>query len=126
MIMVLMMVPSVLTLVPSYMLYRELGLYNNLMALILPIWTGGCVFAVFLLVTMFRGLPNELFEAASIDGANTMQKYFFLALPLSLPILGTITILQFSNIWNDFIWPQLILESDHYTISAGLKLVFER
>lgn len=126
MIMVLMMVPSVLTLVPSYMLYRELGLYNNLMALILPIWTGGCVFAVFLLVTMFRGLPNELFEAASIDGANTMQKYFFLALPLSLPILGTITIMQISNIWNDFIWPQLILESDHYTISAGLKLVFER
>ena len=110
MIMVLMMVPSVLTLVPSYMLYRELGLYNNLMALILPIWTGGCVFAVFLLVTMFRGLPNELFEAASIDGANTMQKYFFLALPLSLPILGTITIMQISNIWNDFIWPRVYLQ----------------
>ncbi len=125
MIMLLMMVPSILTLVPSYMLYRDLGFYNSMWALILPIWTGACVFAVFLLVTMFRGLPKDLFEAADLDGADTMQKYLLIALPLSLPILGTIAIMQVNNIWNDYIWPQLILESDNYTISAGLKL-FER
>lgn len=126
MILLLMMIPSVLTLVPSYLLYKSMGFYNSLWALVVPIWTGGCVFAVFLLVTMFRGLPNELFEAAEIDGAATLQKYFYIALPLSLPILGTIVIMQIVNIWNDFIWPQLILESSNYTISAGLKLVFER
>jgi ABC-type glycerol-3-phosphate transport system permease component len=124
-ILVMMMIPSVLTLVPSYLLYRNLGMRNNLFALIIPIWSGGCVYAVFLLVTMFRGLPNDMFEAAELDGASSLQKYAYIALPLSLPILGTITIMQIINVWNDFMWPQLILESDNYTIGAGLKYVFD-
>lgn len=124
-ILMMMMIPSVLTLVPSYLLYRQLGLKNNLLALVIPIWSGGCVFAVFLLVTMFRGLPDDMFEAAELDGANSLQKYVCIALPLSLPILGTITIMQIVNVWNDFMWPQLILESEKYTIGAGLKYVFD-
>ena len=59
MVLALMMVPGVLTLVPSYILYKTLGLHDNLMALILPIWTGGCIFAVFLLTTFFSGLPKD-------------------------------------------------------------------
>mgnify|MGYP002519140741 CR=1 FL=1 len=123
-ILAMMMIPSVLTIVPSYVLYRGIGLRNNFLAMIIPIWSGGCVFAVFLLVTMFKGLPNELFEAAELDGANSLEKYFMIALPLSIPILGTITIMQIVNVWNDFMWPQLIMESEKYTIGAGLKYVF--
>lgn len=59
MVLALMMVPGVLTLVPSYILYKTLGLHDNLMALILPIWTGGCIFAVFLLTTFFSGAPER-------------------------------------------------------------------
>lgn len=124
MVMALMMVPGVLTLVPSYILYKTLGLHDNLMALILPIWTGGCIFAVFLLTTFFGGLPRDLFEAAQIDGASLFRCYYAIALPLSMPILGTITIMQIVNVWNDYIWPQLVLSEEKFTVSAGLLLTF--
>lgn len=124
MVLALMMVPGVLTLVPSYILYKTLGLHDNLMALILPIWTGGCIFAVFLLTTFFAGLPKDLFEAAQIDGASVFRCYYTIALPLSIPILGTITIMQIVNVWNDYIWPQLVLSEEKFTVSAGLLLTF--
>lgn len=125
MVLALMMVPGVLTLVPSYILYKTLGLHDNLMALILPIWTGGCIFAVFLLTTFFSGLPKDLFEAAQIDGASLFRCYYAIALPLSMPILGTITIMQIVNVWNDYIWPQLVLSEEKFTVSAGLLLTFK-
>ncbi|MFQ7034653.1 MAG: carbohydrate ABC transporter permease [Candidatus Borkfalkia sp.] len=125
MVLALMMVPGVLTLVPSYILYKTLGLHDNLMALILPIWTGGCIFAVFLLTTFFSGLPKELFEAAQIDGASLFRCDYAIALPLSMPILGTITIMQIVNVWNDYIWPQLVLSEEKFTVSAGLLLTFK-
>ena len=124
-VLALMMVPGVLTLVPSYILYKTLGLHDNLMALILPIWTGGCIFAVFLLTTFFSGLPKDLFEAAQIDGASLFRCYYAIALPLSMPILGTITIMQIVNVWNDYIWPQLVLSEEKFTVSAGLLLTFK-
>ena len=124
MVLALMMVPGVLTLVPSYILYKTLGLHDNLMALILPIWTGGCIFAVFLLTTSFAGLPKDLFEAAQIDGASVFRCYYTIALPLSIPILGTITIMQIVNVWNDYIWPHLVLSEEKFTVSAGLLPTF--
>lgn len=125
MVLALMMVPGVLTLVPSYILYKTLGLHDNLMALILPIWTGGCIFSVFLLTTFFTGLPKDLFEAAQIDGASLFRCYYIIALPLSMPILGTITIMQIVSVWNDYIWPQLVLSEQKFTVSAGLLLTFK-
>lgn len=124
MIIVVMMVPGVLTLVPSFILYRTFGMYNSLFALIVPIWTGGCVFGVFLLVNMYKGIPADLFEAAQIDGAGTFKRYLYVAVPLSAPILGTIVIMSIVNIWNDLAWPMLILEPESYTITAGLELTF--
>lgn len=116
------MVPGVLTLVPVVMLYHSLGLNNTLAALILPgtFSTG----TTFLLICSFRGIPDSLFEAAEIDGANDFQKYAMFGVPLAVPIIATIAIMQFSGTWSDFSWPMLIMTRENYTIAAGLKVEF--
>ncbi len=124
MVIMLMMVPGVLTLVPAYILYKSLGLYDSLLALILPIATGGCIFGVFLLNSFFGGLPKDTFESAKIDGATEFQCYYKIALPLCIPILGTLAIIQIIGVWNDFLWPRIMLSEEKYTISAGLLLTF--
>lgn len=116
------MVPGVLTLVPTTMLYHTLGLYDNLLALILP--GTFSTFTAFLLINYFRGIPASVFEAAEIDGAGDLQKYIFIAVPLALPMIATLAIMQVSGTWNDFGWPMLIMTRDNYTIAAGLKVGF--
>ena len=120
----LMMVPSVMTLIPAYLLYRSIGLYDNLWSLILPMWTSACVNAVFLLVIFTAGLPNELFEAAQLDGAGVFFAFIKIALPLAMPILGTLAIMQIVSVWNDYMWPRIILTEERFTISAGLLITF--
>lgn len=121
-ILALNMVPGVLTLVPTVMLYHSLGLNDTLLALILPpaFSTG----TTFLLICSFRGLPESTFEAAQIDGANDFQKYLLIGLPLAVPIIATIAIMQVSGTWGDFAWPMLIMTRANYTIAAGLKTEF--
>ena len=116
------MMPGVLTLVPTVMLYHTLGMNNTLWALILP----GCFSTgtTFLLICSFRGLPDSTFEAAEIDGANDFQKYLLVGVPLAVPIIATIAIMQFSGTWSDFAWPMLIMTKENYTIAAGLKVEF--
>ena len=124
-ILALMMVPGILTLVPSFILYKSFRLNNNLLALILPIATGGCVFGVFLLTSFFVGLPKDFFESARIDGAGDFLCYWAIALPLCMPIIGTLLIMQFVGVWNDYLWPMIIMtEHEKFTISAGLVLSF--
>lgn len=118
----LMMIPSVLTLVPSFVLYKDLVGLDNYAILILPQIVGP-VFAVFLLKSSFEGLPSSVFEAARIDGASELSVYLRICLPLSKPILGTLTIMQICGAWSDYQWPLLTLKSDQfYTISLGLVL----
>lgn len=122
-VLMLMMMPSIITLIPSFLEYKAFGLYDKFMALILPIYTNGSLMSVFLFVTFFRGLPDEIFEAVDIDGGGTFAKYFLVALPLSMPILGTCTIIQIVAIWNDYLWQQVVM-SEPYTLAAGLISVF--
>lgn len=126
MVLALTMMPGILSMTPQFLLYKEtLNLYNNIFALILPMWTGGCVFGVFLLSGFYGGMPNEFFEAAALDGANELQRYWLIAVPMSLPIIATMVIMQITSVWNDLLWPQLILLKDNYTIAAGLAFEFE-
>ncbi len=120
------MLPGVLSLTPQLLLYKGFGLRNNLFALILPMWTGGCVWAVFLLSGFYKGLPNDYFEAASLDGATAFQQFILIGLPLSTPIIATLVIMQITSVWNDYMWPKLIMEQSKYTLAAGLAFVFER
>jgi multiple sugar transport system permease protein len=106
------MVPGALSLVPAFVLYKNLGLFNTYWALIVPYAVGGSVFGVFLLRTFFATLPEELFEAARIDGAGMLGQFWRICIPLSYPIIGTLAILQIVYTWNDFIWPSVVVEDD--------------
>jgi ABC-type glycerol-3-phosphate transport system permease component len=89
-ILALLMIPGVLTLIPSFVLVRQLGLLDTPWALILPWTAGGQVFGIMLCRSYFATIPNELFEAGRIDGASELSLYSHIALPLSWPILITL------------------------------------
>lgn len=117
----LMMIPGVLTLVPSYMLYQNIIGLNNYAILILPIIVGGPIFGVFLLRAFYEGLPESVFESARMDGATEFTVFTKICVPMSIPIMGTLAIMQVIGVWNDYMWPIITIRSDELlTISAGL------
>lgn len=121
----LMMIPGILSLVPGFMIYKHLGLLNSYWVLIIPIVVGAPVFGIFLLRAFFEGIPEEVFEAARIDGAGEFLVYKSICLPLSIPIMGTLAIMQIVGVWNDFVWPRITIQDDKLmTISAGLLMRF--
>ena len=126
MVLGLMMVPAIMTLVPSFMLYKDMVGTDTYWILILPIITGGSVFGVFLLRGFFEGINESIFEAARIDGAGDMVCYFQICLPLSMPVLLTLAIMQLSGAWNDYIWPMIAIPTDasKLTIAAAIKKEF--
>jgi ABC-type glycerol-3-phosphate transport system permease component len=117
----LLMVPQVLTLVPSFVWMKELRLLNTWGALIFPYITGGQVLAIFILRTFFASTPEALYESMRLDGANMVQEYYYLALPLSRSILGVIAIVNMLNTWNDYVWPLVVISTDRLrTLTVGL------
>lgn len=127
MVIALLMMPGVLTLIPTIQLYKDFGLLNNRFSLILPLWTTGPIFGVFLLTSFFKGIPKDIFESAKLDGATDLHCFVKIALPLCMPIMGTLTIMTLVNIWNDYLWPMTVLENVEYmTISAGLVLTYTK
>lgn len=120
----LLMVPSIASLIPLFILIRDLGLVNTRLALILPYIAGGIVFATFLMRTFFQQVPNELFEAAQIDGASGIQSYWRIMLPLSGPIIGTVMLITLINVWNDYFWPLVTITDDNLrTVTTGLAFL---
>ncbi|XID92992.1 carbohydrate ABC transporter permease [Paenibacillaceae bacterium WGS1546] len=123
MMLALMMIPGIMTLIPSYVLYTEMGLTNTPWAIIVACAAGGQIFGTFLCRSFMGGLPGELFEAARIDGAKEWTVFARIVLPLSLPILATILIMQSVGVYNDYIWPLLtIRDSSIQVISVGLTV----
>lgn len=116
-----MMIPGILTLVPSFLLVKKLGLLNSYWVLILPYIAGGQVFAIFLFKSFFDGLPGELFESARMDGASHLRQYCSLVIPLSKQVLAVVLVTNVLGTWNNFLWP-LVTNSDskYQTVSAGL------
>lgn len=120
-ILALLMVPGVLTLIPAFVLVRDLGLLNTPWALILPWTAGGQIFGILLCRSFFATLPQELFDAAKVDGASDFEQYRRIALPLSWPILVTLSIMHLVSTYNDFIWPLLtISDQDIQVVTVGL------
>lgn len=125
MVIALMMIPGILTVVPTYMMYKSMGLLNSYWVLILPIIFGGSVFGMFLLRSFFQSIPEDVFEAARIDGATEFRVYRSVCIPMSLPIMGTLAIIQINSTWNDYVWPMITIKDyDIITISAGLLMRF--
>jgi raffinose/stachyose/melibiose transport system permease protein len=120
-IIALMMVPGVLTLVPSFLIVRDLKLLDTYWVLILPYIAGSQPFGILLLRTFFEGLPHELFESARLDGANEVAVMRNIAIPLSMPIMGVLIILNVNGTWNDVLWPSVTISNNALkTIVFGL------
>lgn len=117
---ILLFVPGTVLLVPNYVLIINLSLQNTLWALILP-YAAQQVLTIVVLRTFFAELPQELFDAAQMDGASVLQLYWRIAIPLSFPIISAMAIFQAWLIWNDYAWPTLVANSNETrTAVAGL------
>jgi len=116
-----MALPSQVTMIPVFALFRWLGWYGTFLPLIVPSFFG-VPFYVFLLTQFYRTLPLELAEAARIDGAGEWRIFWQIALPLSKPALVTCALFQFLGTWNDFFGPLLYLnDPSKYTLAYGLQ-----
>ncbi len=121
MVLILLMIPSILTLIPAYALVKYLGLLNTRWVLILPWTAGGQIFGIFLCRTFFSTIPEELFEAARIDGASEFQLYYKIAVPLCYPIMITLAVMHMVGTYNDYIWPLVTISSrEKQVITVGL------
>jgi ABC-type glycerol-3-phosphate transport system permease component len=121
MILGLMMIPGILTLVSRFVVAFRLGLYDSLWGLIWFYIAGGQVMAIFILRSFFSNLPEELFEAARMDGSTEAQNLLMIGLPLSKSMLLTVGIMNFLGTWNDFVWPYLLIRSEpNRTITIGM------
>ena len=117
----LMLMPSVVNITPLFMLLKSLKLLNTLWALVFVGVAGGQVFSIFVLRNFIEDIPKDLFEAAEMDGASHLQRIFHVVLPMSSSILGTLSILAFLGMWNDFLLPLIILrDKELFTLGVGL------
>jgi ABC-type glycerol-3-phosphate transport system permease component len=117
-----LMIPSQVTIVPLFIVVRQLGLYNTHAALILPALINP--FGVFLLRQYFSTLPTELEDAARVDGANVFTIYWRIILPLSGPMLTTLAILTFVSMWNSYFFPLIMINNpDLQVLTVGLTLL---
>ncbi|MCQ3930418.1 MAG: carbohydrate ABC transporter permease [Chloroflexi bacterium] len=114
-----MMIPGVLFLIPTYVLMYRIGWVGHFEALIVPSIVS--VFNIFLIRQFMSGIPDELVEAARIDGAGEMVIFTRIILPLARPALATVAILTFMGSWNDFFGPLLYLNRpEQWTLQLGL------
>jgi multiple sugar transport system permease protein len=115
-----LMVPGQVTLIPNFLIVKYLGWIDTYQALIIPqIFTA---FGTFLLRQYFLTIPNELEDAARIDGASAFGIYWRIVLPLSGPALATLAVFTFTAQWNNFLWPLIVINDEQMrTLTVGLR-----
>jgi ABC-type glycerol-3-phosphate transport system permease component len=117
-----LMLPSIVTLIPTFILFRWLRWIDTFYPLIVPYWFGGGAFNIFLLRQFFMTIPLELDEAARIDGASNYRIYWQIILPLAKPALATVVIFGIIAHWNEFVLPLIYLHStEKWTMAIGLQ-----
>ncbi len=117
-----MMVPGLLLLIPQFVLARDLGLLNSLWGLIIVYSVMNLGLNTFLLRGFYSAMPQELFDAASVDGAGPWRSFRSIALPLSKPGLATVTIFSWLLAWDEFTWAITILaDQELYTLPIGIR-----
>lgn len=121
-ILVALMVPPQVSLVPNYVLIAGLGGVNTYWGIVLP--GLGTAFGTFLLRQHFLSLPNEIMEAAEIDGAGHFKRLARVVVPISMPTIATVALVTIVNEWNDYIWPLVITNDEsRMTLPVGLTLL---
>lgn len=121
MILTTMMLPGAVTIVPQFLIWSNLSMVDTYMPLILPAFLGGGAFNIFLLRQFFLAIPNDLDEAAEIDGAGKLRIFLQIILPLSKSALIVVALFTFLGNWNDFFGPIIYLNSkEKFTLAVGL------
>ena len=117
-----MMLPFIVTMIPTFVIFKTLGWVNTLYPLFLPAWFGGGAFNIFLFRQFFMTMPYELDEAARIDGASFFRIYARVLVPLAQPVFATVAIFSFMGHWNEFLGPLIYLNSRNlFTLALGLQ-----
>jgi multiple sugar transport system permease protein len=116
-----LMIPFEMRMVPMYLEIRDMHLDDNLLALILPFVAGG--FGTFLMRQYISSIPDDLIDAARMDGANEFTIYWAIILPLCGPVLAALTVISALWRWNDVLWPLLVINNNKlYTVTLGLAV----
>src|SRR6185437_12833567 len=110
-----LMIPAVVTVVPLYLMLTQAGLRNTFWGLVLP-YVFGSPYAIFLLREYFRGIPEDIVDAARIDGAGTWRILTRIVVPLSRPIIVTLAIITIVTHWNNFLWPLIITRGPTWSV----------
>jgi len=114
-----LVIPAQVAMLPLFLLMKELGLVNTYAGVVVPALA--TVFGIFLVRQYARSIPDELLEAARIDGAGELRIFFRIVLPMLKPVLVTLAIFTFMGSWNDFMWPLIVLtDQEHYTLPVAL------
>ena len=120
-----MMLPGAVTMIPTYLIWHQLGLVNTQV----PLWAQnlfGSAFYIFLLRQFFLGVPRELFEAARVDGCSYFSMFWRIAMPLCRPALLIVFVFELKASWSDLMKPLIYLQSEqYYTMPRGLKQIVD-
>jgi len=120
-----LMLPYIVTLIPQYILFNNLGWLNSYKPFIIPSFTGSA-FYIFMLMQFFRGIPKELDESAKIDGCNSFMILLRILMPLSKPALFSVCVLTFVGMWNNFMGVLIYVNSvSKFTVSLGLRMTLD-
>ncbi|HUZ18723.1 MAG TPA: carbohydrate ABC transporter permease [Spirochaetia bacterium] len=123
-VMATIFLPYTVTLIPQFVLFKYLGWVNTFKPLIVPAYFGGGPFFIFLFRQFFMTVPDEIFEAAKLDGCGYLRSYWQILIPMTLPAFAAAAVFRFQFAWNDFLGPLVYLNSTvRYTVSLGLAFL---
>lgn len=114
-----LVIPGQVAMLPLFLMLKGMGLVNTYAGVLIPSLAG--IFGIFLVRQYARGIPDELIEAARIDGAGEFRIFFTVVLPLLKPVLATLAVFAFLGSWNDFMWPLIVLtDGELHTLPVAL------
>ncbi len=118
-----LLLPNVVTRIPQYLLFRDIGWLDSFLPLWVPSALAGDAFFVFMVIQFLRPIPRDMEEAARVDGANTLQTLIYIVVPMLAPAIISVCLFQFMWTMNDFLGPLIYISSvDKYPVSTALKL----
>lgn len=117
-----LMIPAQAIMIPQFRIVSNLGIYGTFWGVILP--TAATALGIFLARQFFLSIPDELLEAAKLDGAGQLRIFWSVVLPLARPLIAVMVLLAFMNTWNDFLWPLIVLKDPQlYTLPVSLRFL---